>query len=92
VALGSGFIIDPRGYIVTTNHVVANAEKVTVIFQDQSSHPAKVIGREQRTDLALLKIKTPANRCPMSLGATATPSRSATGSSRSATRSASAGP
>ncbi len=58
MALGSGFIIDPRGYIVTTNHVVANAEKVTVIFQDQSSHPAKVIGRDQRTDLALLKIKT----------------------------------
>jgi serine protease Do len=58
VALGSGFIIDPRGYIVTNNHVVANAEKVTVILQDQSQHQAKVIGRDQRTDLALLKIKT----------------------------------
>ena len=57
MALGSGFIIDPRGYIVTNNHVVANAEKVTVIFQDQSQHPAKVVGRDQRTDLALLKIK-----------------------------------
>jgi serine protease Do len=58
VALGSGFIIDPRGYIVTNNHVVANAEKVTVIFQDKSQYPAKVVGRDQRTDLALLKIKT----------------------------------
>jgi serine protease Do len=58
VALGSGFIIDPRGYVVTNNHVVANAEKVTVIFQDQSQHSAKVIGRDQRTDLALLKIAT----------------------------------
>ena len=58
MALGSGFIIDPRGYIVTNNHVVANAEKVTVIFQDHSQHPAKVVGRDQRTDLALLKIKT----------------------------------
>jgi serine protease Do len=58
MALGSGFIIDPRGYIVTNNHVVANAEKVAVIFQDHSSHPAKVVGRDQKTDLALLKIDT----------------------------------
>jgi serine protease Do len=58
MALGSGFIIDPRGYIVTNNHVVANAEKVTVIFQDHSTHPAKVVGRDQKTDLALLKIET----------------------------------
>ena len=45
MALGSGFIIDPAGYIVTNNHVVANADKVTVIFQDNSRHTAKVIGR-----------------------------------------------
>jgi serine protease Do len=56
MALGSGFIIDPQGYVVTNNHVVANAEKVTVIFPDQSRHPAKVVGRDQRTDLALLKV------------------------------------
>jgi serine protease Do len=56
VALGSGFIIDPAGYVVTNNHVVANADKVTVIFQDNSKHPAKVIGRDSKTDLALLKI------------------------------------
>src|SRR5258708_5677452 len=56
VALGSGFIIDPSGYVVTNNHVVANADKVTVIFQDNSKHPAKVIGRDSKTDLALLKI------------------------------------
>jgi serine protease Do len=58
LALGSGFVIDPRGYIVTNNHVVANAEKVAVIFQDHSSHPAKVVGRDEKTDLALLKIDT----------------------------------
>jgi len=58
VALGSGFVIDPRGYIVTNNHVVANAEKVTVTFQDRSQYPAEVVGRDTRTDLALLKIKT----------------------------------
>ena len=56
VALGSGFIIDPAGYIVTNNHVVAGSEKVTVIFQDDSRHPAKVLGRDPKTDLALLKI------------------------------------
>ncbi|HLI21697.1 MAG TPA: DegQ family serine endoprotease [Stellaceae bacterium] len=59
MALGSGFIIDPSGYIVTNNHVVANAEKVTVIFQDNSQHPAKIVGRDTKTDLALLKIDAP---------------------------------
>jgi len=58
VALGSGFIIDPSGYVVTNNHVVANSNKVTVIFQDDSRHPAKVLGRDTKTDLALLKITT----------------------------------
>jgi serine protease Do len=59
VALGSGFIIDPQGYVVTNNHVVGdNAGTVTVIFQDNSKHPAKIIGRDAKTDLALLKIET----------------------------------
>ena len=56
MALGSGFIIDPAGYVVTNNHVVTNADKVTVVLQDDSKHPAKVIGRDAKTDLALLKI------------------------------------
>jgi serine protease Do len=59
VALGSGFIIDPQGYVVTNNHVVQNAGKVTVVFQDGSKHPAKVVGRDGKTDLALLKIDAP---------------------------------
>jgi serine protease Do len=58
IALGSGFVIDPAGYVVTNNHVVANAAKVTVTFQDNSEHPAKVVGRDPKTDLALLKIET----------------------------------
>ena len=58
MALGSGFIVDPAGYIVTNNHVVANADKVTVIFQDNSRHTAKVIGRDEKTDIALVKIDT----------------------------------
>lgn len=56
VALGSGFVIDPAGYVVTNNHVVANAQKVTVTFQDNSQHSAKVLGRDEKTDLALLKV------------------------------------
>src|SRR5215469_2553053 len=58
IALGSGFVIDPTGYVVTNNHVVANAEKVTVTFQDNSQHSAKVIGRDPKTDVAVLKIDT----------------------------------
>ena len=56
VALGSGFMVDPAGYIVTNSHVVANADKVTVIFQDNSRHTAKVIGRDEKTDIALVKV------------------------------------
>ncbi len=56
MALGSGFIIDPTGYIVTNNHVVANAEKITAILQDNTRHPAKIVGRDEKTDLALIKI------------------------------------
>jgi serine protease Do len=56
VALGSGFIIDPKGYVVTNNHVVGNAEKVTVIFQDNSKYPARIVGRDDKTDVALVKI------------------------------------
>ncbi len=58
VALGSGFIIAPDGYIVTNNHVVGDSKKITVILQDNSQHPAKIIGRDAKTDLALIKIKT----------------------------------
>ena len=59
--MGSGFIIDPGGHVVTNNHLVANAAKLNVVFQDGSKHPAEVVGRDAETDLALLKItaKTP---------------------------------
>jgi serine protease Do len=59
MALGSGFIIDPSGYVVTNNHVVQNADTVTVIFQDGSKHKAKIVGRDPKTDLALVKIDAP---------------------------------
>jgi serine protease Do len=56
-ALGSGFIIDPAGYIVTNNHVVEHAHQVTVTLNDGQSFPAKVVGRDAKTDVALLKIE-----------------------------------
>jgi len=56
MALGSGFIIDPKGYIVTNNHVIDHASEVAAIFEDGSRHVAKVIGRDPKTDLALLKV------------------------------------
>jgi len=57
-SLGSGFIIDPSGLIVTNNHVIAEADEVTVILQDDSHLPAKVIGKDTKTDLALLKVES----------------------------------
>jgi len=57
IALGSGFIIDPSGYVVTNNHVVGDAGKVEVILQDKTKYNAKIIGRDPKTDLAVLKIK-----------------------------------
>lgn len=57
-SLGSGFVIDPEGYIVTNNHVIAEADEVSVTFTDDTKLPAKIIGRDAKTDLALLKVKT----------------------------------
>ncbi len=54
---GSGFVIDPAGYIVTNNHVVANGTDITVDFSDGKSYKAKLIGRDALTDVALLKIE-----------------------------------
>ncbi|MGL5719290.1 MAG: Do family serine endopeptidase [Alphaproteobacteria bacterium] len=57
-SLGSGFIIDPQGYVVTNNHVVAEADQITVILNDGTKLKAKLIGRDTRTDLALLKVES----------------------------------
>jgi len=56
IALGSGFIIDADGHIVTNNHVVGDASKVEVTLQDGNKYTAKIVGRDLRTDLAVLKI------------------------------------
>jgi serine protease Do len=55
-ALGSGFIIDPSGLIVTNNHVIDDAEDITVTLNDGTSLPAKLIGRDPKTDLAIVKV------------------------------------
>ncbi len=55
---GSGFVIDPRGYILTNFHVVEGAQSIEVVLGDQSHHPAKYIGADQRNDVALIKIDT----------------------------------
>ena len=55
--LGSGFIIDPSGVIVTANHVVANADSIVIILSDGTQHPAKLIGADEVTDIAVIKVE-----------------------------------
>lgn len=56
-SLGSGFIISKEGYIVTNNHVVENAEEIVVILASGDEYPAKIIGKDKKTDIALIKIE-----------------------------------
>jgi serine protease Do len=57
-SLGSGFVVDPAGYIVTNNHVIADADEITVILHDNTNLKATVVGRDTKTDIALLKVST----------------------------------
>ncbi|MGH6931559.1 MAG: DegQ family serine endoprotease [Dongiaceae bacterium] len=56
-SLGSGFIIDAAGYVVTNNHVIAEAEEITVRLHDETELKATIVGRDEKTDLALLKVE-----------------------------------
>ncbi len=58
-SLGSGFIIDADGYVVTNNHVIAEADEIRVILHDNTQLSARIVGRDTRTDLALLRVETP---------------------------------
>jgi serine protease Do len=57
-SLGSGFVIDASGYIITNNHVIDDADEITVTLSDNSKLKAKIIGRDKKTDLALLKVES----------------------------------
>jgi Do/DeqQ family serine protease len=59
-ASGSGVIVDPAGYILTNNHVIENAQDITVRLSDSRKFPATLIGRDPKTDLAVLKVEAPA--------------------------------
>jgi S1-C subfamily serine protease len=68
-ALGSGFVIDKAGHIITNYHVVQGAKKVSVSFSDTDSVPARVIGTDPSTDIAVLEVKAPAKLLdPLPLG------------------------
>ncbi len=72
-AQGSGFIISADGYVVTNNHVVDNASKVQVSFDQYNKYEAEVVGTDDRTDLALLKIKANGKTFPFVKFATDSP-------------------
>lgn len=58
-SLGSGFVIDPSGFIVTNNHVIENADDIEAIFSDGSKLKAKLVGTDTKTDLSVLKVEPP---------------------------------
>ena len=89
LAQGSGFFISEDGYLVTNNHVVEDAEDITVTMEDGEKYPAKLVGTDPRTDVALLKVNDATKKFPYVAFSTRTRA-SATGCSRWATRSASA--
>ncbi|MGD9159220.1 MAG: DegQ family serine endoprotease [Desulfobacteraceae bacterium] len=65
--LGTGFIIDKEGYILTNNHVVDSVDEIKVTLEDESVFEAKIIGRDPETDIALIKIDAPDLK-PLELG------------------------
>ena len=67
-SLGSGFIIDQDGYIVTNNHVIEDADEIQVRLYDGEEFEAEVVGRDPKTDLALIKIKDASGLKPMKMG------------------------
>jgi serine protease Do len=66
--LGSGFIIDKDGYILTNNHVVEKTDEIKVILSDESEFDATIVGRDPKTDLALIRIETDKELLPLPLG------------------------
>jgi len=68
-SLGSGFVIDAEGYIATNAHVVNHASKVVVRLSDKAEYPAKIVGIDEKTDVALIKIENPKEKlAPVTFG------------------------
>ncbi|MBW1798510.1 MAG: DegQ family serine endoprotease [Deltaproteobacteria bacterium] len=67
-SLGTGFIIDKDGFILTNNHVVEKADEIKVKLSDEREFTAKIIGRDPKTDLALIRIEGARNLTPLPLG------------------------
>lgn len=67
-SLGSGFIIDKNGYILTNNHVIEKTDEIKVRLSDDREYTAEVIGRDSKTDLALIRIKADGPLTPLPLG------------------------
>jgi len=67
-SLGSGFVIDRDGYIVTNNHVVENADQIKVKLANKKEFDAKIVGRDPKTDLAIIKIAASSDLVPLKIG------------------------
>ena len=67
-SLGTGFVISPDGYIITNNHVIENVDKIEVQFEDGGKYQATVVGRDPRTDVALIHIEAKQQLLALPLG------------------------
>ena len=67
-SLGTGFVISSDGYIVTNNHVIEDVEKITVVFDDGRELPASVVGRDPKTDIALIRVDDDSELFALPLG------------------------
>lgn len=66
---GSGWVLDKQGHIVTNNHVIAESDSIQVTLADGSAHPARLVGTDPLTDIAILKIDAPADSLfPVEMG------------------------
>ena len=72
VGVGTGFIIDPDGYVVTNEHVVHDADELSVRLSNEREYQAEVVGRDRKLDLALIKLKGASNLPFVSLGSSDT--------------------
>src|SRR5262249_14812283 len=67
-SLGTGFVISPDGFIVTNNHVIEDVDSITVRFVDGKELPAEVVGRDPKTDIALIRVKSDTTLYALPLG------------------------